>query len=402
MELAGLIQLFGRIREHSIYFRQAMTRIAFLIRSLNRGGAERGLITLIKALDKKRFDITVLCFYPGGELMDELEATGVHVISLKKAGRWDVLRFYTRLVRHLRRLRPDILHGYLVEPNLMTVFLKPFLPVTRIIWGVRASRMNLGHYDRFIRLNYRLQCFFSRFADLIIFNSFAGQAFHVAQGFPHEKSLVIHNGIDTDMFKSDVTDRERLRAEWGVCEENAILIGLIGRADPMKDLPTFLKAAAIVCDVRSDVRFVCVGDLKRGDESELPELAKVLEESGKIIWAGERADMSAVYSALDLLCSSSSSGEGFPNVIGEAMACGLPCVVTDVGDSALIVGDTGVIVEPEDPEALAEGLISCLRQGMEELGAKARSRVRENWSVGKLAEKTESAILRLKSRGALI
>jgi glycosyltransferase involved in cell wall biosynthesis len=203
------------------------------------------------------------------------------------------------------------------------------------------------------------------------------------------------------MFKSDVTDRERLRTEWGV-REDVILIGLIGRADPTKDFPTFLKAAAIVCDLNCDVMFVCVGDFKRGNKSELPNLAQRLTEAGKIIWAGERADMSAVYSALDLLCSSSSSGEGFPNAIGEAMACGLPCVVTNVGDSALIVGDTGVIVEPQNPEALAEGLLSCLRQGMKELGAKARSRVTEKWGVRSLALKTETAIIQLKLRETLI
>src|ERR1051325_5642222 len=119
-----------------------MTRLALLIRSLDYGGAERHLLTLSRALDKERFSVTVLHFYPGGRLEDELKASGVPVISLDKSGRWDVLRFSWKLVRQLRGIRPDVMHSFLVEPNLLTVFLKPLFPGARIAGTCCASPGN--------------------------------------------------------------------------------------------------------------------------------------------------------------------------------------------------------------------------------------------------------------------
>ena len=367
-----------------------MTRLALLIRSLDYGGAERHLLTLCRALDKERFSLTVLHFYPGGRLEDELKASGVHTISLDKGGRWDLLRFSFRLVRQLKAIRPHVIHSFLVEPNLLTVFLKPIFASTRVVWGVRASRVHFEHYDWFSRVSFRLQCFFSRFADLIIFNSERGRAFHLAEGFPADRSLVIYNGIDTETFKPERDAGQALRAELGV-GPNAFLIGHVGRLDPMKDHPTLLRAAALVCRERPDARFLCVGTGAEDYARELHRLAAELGINGNVIWAGARADMPAVYSSLDLLVSSSFS-EGFPNVIGEAMACGVPCVVTDTGDSALIVGETGCVVEPRNPSALAGAIISRMERDREEWGRRARSRIQENFSVERMTAQTERAI----------
>jgi glycosyltransferase involved in cell wall biosynthesis len=151
-----------------------------------------------------------------------------------------------------------------------------------------------------------------------------------------------------------------VRDEWGIDDE-AITIGLVGRLDPMKDHATFLRAAKIFNQKERRVRFVCVGDGKEPYKSEIHSLCKVLGLNGHLIWAGEREDMPSVYNAIDIV-TSSSSGEGFPNVIGEAMACGVLCVVTDVGDSAIIVGETGNVVPSEDPQALADGWRSMLKR----------------------------------------
>ena len=375
-----------------------MNRIVFLIRSLDYGGAQRHLLTLARSLDKKRFAVTVLYFYPGGALEAELRATGVCLIPLDKRSRWDLLRFSWRLVKRLRALRPSVLHSFLVEPNLLSVLLKPLFPHTRVVWGVRASRVHFEHYDWFSRLNFRLQCFFSRFADLIIFNSDAGHAFHLGEGFPADHSLVIYNGIDTERFKPEREAGQRVRLEFGVAA-NTFLIGHAGRLDPMKDHPTFLRAAALVCLERNDVRFLCVGGGPQDQDyaRRLQALALELGISEKVIWAGTRPDMAAVYSAFDLFALSSYS-EGFPNVIGEAMACGVPCVVTDTGDSALIVGETGITVAPRNAEALAAGIVSCLERNMTEMGARARTRILESFSVERMVRETERAILQSLER----
>jgi glycosyltransferase involved in cell wall biosynthesis len=195
------------------------------------------------------------------------------------------------------------------------------------------------------------------------------------------------------MFKPDGEAETKLRAEWGISEHTR-LIGTVGRVDPMKDLPTFLEAAAIVAGKRDDVRFACVGAGPQSYVLELRQLANELGIGDLLLWTGARGDISAVYNALDVLVSS-SYGEGLPNVVGEAMACGVPCVVTDTGDSASLVGQSGIVVSPRNPEALAAGLISSLETDRDEFGRKMRTRLVENFSVHQLAERTEKHLLAL-------
>jgi glycosyltransferase involved in cell wall biosynthesis len=363
-------------------------RIMFLIRSLNKGGAERQLISLAVGLKECGHVITVAVFYPGGILQEKLTAYGVPVISLNKRGRWDIFRFLVCLVRTVRSESPEILHAYLGTSNILSVLLKPLFPRCRIIWGMRASNLDLDCYDWFFRVLYRIECILSRFADLIIANSRAGKAIAIARGIPKHMIVVIPNGVDTQHFKPDSKVRARLRSEWGI-RDDEILIGLVGRLDPMKDHPTFIKAAALLARQRRDVRFACVGDGPVDYTQKLHAFAHQLGLNGKLIWVGARDNMPAVYNAFDV-ASSSSRGEGFSNVIGEAMACGVPCVVTDVGDSARIVGDTGVVVPPRDPIALAHGLKTALENDLNVNST--RQRVMAQFSLKRLLRRTEETL----------
>lgn len=328
-------------------------KITFLIRSLDLGGAQRQLVSLARGLHERGHRVLIATFYGGGPLEEEL--AGIPVRDLGKKGRWDLLGFLTRLVRLVREEKPDILHGYLAIPNILTVLLKPLFPRTRMVWGTRNAKLYFDRYDRVRRLAYRVERLLSRFADLIIANSYRGRDYAADYGFPEDKIVVIPNGIDTERFHPDLEARRRLRAEWGVAEDEK-LVGLVGRLAPMKDHATFLEAAALLARERRDVRYVCVGEGPAGYRQELRALSARLGLKERLLWAGARKDMPAVHNALDVAASSSYDGEGFPNVVGEAMACGVPCVVTDVGDSARVVGETGVVVPPGDPRALAEGL----------------------------------------------
>ncbi len=366
-------------------------KIVFLIRDLDYGGAQRQLVTLVKGLDKHSFDVTVLYFYSGGPLEKDLRDSGIPTISLEKQGRWDLIRFFRRLIQHLQQINPNVLHGYLGESNLLTIFLKPFFPATYMIWGIRDSKTDAALYGWLGSLIFKIGCVLSRFADLIVINSHAGRKFYLNQGFPGNKMVVIPNGIDTERFQPDREAGARVRKEWGISED-AILIGLVARLNPMKDHPTFLKTAALLCKERQDVRFVCVGTGLENYALQLYQLAEQLGISDKVIWAGARADMCAVHNALDVAVSASAYGEGFSNVIGEAMACGIPCVVTDVGDSAWIVGDTGIVVPPTNPEALATGCRSLIALTLPErnvLQEKARIKILENFSVYKVVVTTQ-------------
>lgn len=370
-----------------------MIRLFFLIRSLGRGGAERQLVELAKGLDKTCFAITIATYYDG-VLRPELESIpGIQVIPLHKRRRWDLLAFFWRLWWALCRAKPHILHGYNMGMANELCLLFGRLVGTRVVWGLRASNRDFSHYDWLFSLGFRLGAWLSRFADLIITNSHAGKQYHLTHGYCKERMVVIPNGIDAERFHPDRKAGRRVRAEWGINDDEC-LIGLVGRFHPMKDHPNFLKAATCLTRQRDDVRFVCVGDGPESYKSVVIELAEQLGLAKRLIWAGERSDMPAVYNALDIATSASAYGEGFSNVVGEAMACGVPCVVTDVGDLAWIVGEAGRVVPPGDPEALASGWaeISALpKPELEALSQMARDRIVTEFTCERLIERTEAA-----------
>jgi glycosyltransferase involved in cell wall biosynthesis len=367
--------------------------ILFLTRSLDRGGAERQLVVLARGLADRGHTVAVAVFFGGGAFEAELAEAGVSVINLGKQGRWDILPFLSRLARLVRKQRPVVLHGYLGVPNILATALKPLLPGTRIVWGVRASNMDLSRYDWLSRLVYILERRLALFADCIIANSDAGKRYAVVNGFSEGKMVVIPNGIDTEYFRFDPEGRRLVRVAWGVGEDE-ILVGLVGRLDPMKDHPVFLEAASHIARERRDVRFVCVGGGPADYAEALKQRAADLGLTNQLIWVGSQDDMPAVYSALDI-AASSSYGEGFSNTIAEAMACCVPCVVTDVGDSALIIGDTGSIVAPGDHSALAAAILRLTDLPLENrraLGDVCRARIVSEFGIGRLVQRTERVL----------
>jgi len=320
-------------------------KVVLLIRDLKHGGAQRQLVVLAKGLQARGHKVVVAQFYYGGPLEQELLEAGVRIRPLQKRGRWDLLPFLLQLARVMREERPEILYSYLTD--LVALVLKPWFPSTKIVWGIRSSNVDLGRFDWFMRTGYKLTFRLSRFADAVIANSRAGRDYHIAQGYPRAKVVVIPNGIDTQRFRPDPEARRRLRSEWKVKDHEA-LIGIVGRLDPIKDHPTFLQAASLLPRERNRLRFVCVGDGQTEYRKSLHQLTRSLELTEQVIWPGGRSDMPAVFNALDLLVSCSTT-EGFSNVIAEAMACGVPCVATDVGDSAWLMGNMGEVVPPHEP-----------------------------------------------------
>src|SRR5262249_37707400 len=175
-----------------------------------------------------------------------------------------------------------------------------------------------------------------------------------ARGFPPDRIAYIPNGIDVDAMRPDLLTGRSVRQQWGISEQH-FLIGKVARFDHMKDHANFIAAAALFARDHADARFVCVGDGPVDYRVKMQALARSKGLDDRIVWAGERTDMRAIYNALDLVTLSSAFGEGFPNAVAEAMACGVPVVATDVGDVASIVGECGLVVPPKEPELLAEG-----------------------------------------------
>jgi glycosyltransferase involved in cell wall biosynthesis len=373
----------------------------FLVRSLRQGGAERQLVALACGLHRRGWPVTVACCYGGGVFQADLEKAGVALIDLHKRGRWDVAGFMWRLLRTLRESRAEIVHGYMTLGNMLALLAPVARPRTRVVWGVRSTIIDRTRRDWLSRLNFRMSRTAARLADHIIANSEAGAAHHASLGYPHGRIEVIPNGIDTERFHFDAAGRNRLRVEWKIAD-SSMLVGLVGRIDPMKDHATFLHAAALLAARNARLCFVCVGGGDSGFAQGIKALATRLGLDSRLVWAGPRNDMAAVYSALDIAVSS-SCGEGFSNVIAEAMACGRPCVVTDVGDSARIVGDCGAVVETGDSPALADA-IECVAKELEDPGeaarlqATARARIEASYSLDALLRNSERAFRALGGR----
>jgi glycosyltransferase involved in cell wall biosynthesis len=370
-------------------------KLVLLIRDLRVGGAERQLVALAKSLDPEIFDVSVVCLYDQGVFTKELLESRVHIATLGKQGRYDIPRFFWRFRKLLRDLRPDIVHSYLPVQNLLTLFARTAVPSARVVWGIRGSN-TAPIRDWLARPVERMQALFSNVPDLTIFNSNAGREYHLSRGYTSSRTVVIPNGIDTKRFAPDRASGLKMRALWQI-PEDSLLIGIVGRLDPMKDHPTFLRAAASFARLRPDARYVCVGAGQEAYSQHLRELAMELDLTDKVLWTGALDDVSSAYNALDICCSASSHGEGTSNSVSEAMACGVPCVVTNVGDSPLIVGETGIVVPPRNPEALAAGWAEMARLISEEsrLSEVVRRRIASQLSMSTLVDNTSTALLNL-------
>lgn len=358
----------------------------FLTRDLDIGGAQRQLIELASGLHRAGWNVKVVSFYRGGRLESRLREAGVETYCLEKSGRWDTLPFMRRLIDLVRRDEPDVIHGYLDTPNIVLALLRPWFANARVVWGIRASNMDSTRYDRVAAMESWLAVLLSRMADLIICNSEAGRAYHAGRGYPASRMVVIPNGVDIQRFRPDGEARRSVRAEWAVNPQER-LIGLVARLDAMKDHSTFLRAAAQTASADPKVRFVCVGDGPASYRDELMREAAALGLEGRVIWSAARDDIHRVYNALDLAVSSSAFGEGFPNMIGEAMATGIACVVTDVGDSAAIVGALGWVCAPNDSTALAACMCNALREPRRD-PAILREHVCTSFGSARLLERT--------------
>lgn len=368
-------------------------KILFLTRSLAVGGAERQLIELSAALHRRGHNVSVAVFYSRQPLETELEGAGVPLHDLGKRGRWDIAGFLARLGGLLRAERPDILHSYLSVPNILSALSMPCVPSTAVVWGVRASNIQGKHYDWLTRLTERSGALLARFPDRIIVNSQTGFTYHVQLGYPARKMRVIQNGIDTERFIRNPRRGSALRARWGV-STNDILIGLVARLDPMKGHRIFLEAASRIAAIRADVRFVCVGSGSPELTAEIRRHADGLGLADRIIWQETMPDPVPVYSALDGLCSASTFGEGFSNVIAEAMACEVPCVGTDVGDSAHIVHCRRYVARRGNAASLYTAMIALLEdidRGLVDRTA-LRHRIVTEFSVDRLVTRTESVL----------
>ena len=358
------------------------TRILHVITGTGVGGAENQLLRLIGG-GSPGFKHHVVSLEPEGPLAESLRKAGAKVespgLSPGPAALFRGVRFLAGLIR---RERPDVIQAWMYHANLLSQLAALAAGYKPVIWGIRCTDMDPARYGLSTRLVMSACAWLSRLPRLVVANSRAGADFHLGKGYPANKMMVIPNGFDTEAFAPDDKLRAEARAELGLSEEH-LVAGMVARFDPMKDFPCFLEAAAKVARKEPRARFLLLG---KGVTPDNPALAGALqgELGGRVFLLGRKEDVPRWLNAMDLHVLPSAFGEGFSNAIGEAMACGLANVASDVGDNAFLVGDCGRIFKPGRPEALAVAVLEMFSAGSEKrraMGESARRRVRENFSL---------------------
>jgi glycosyltransferase involved in cell wall biosynthesis len=356
-------------------------KVVHLITGLNIGGAETMLHKLLGGMDRDRFDSVVVSLIIPGPIGERIEALGIPVYTLGMQRGRPTPGHIRQLYRLLKRERPDILQTWMYHADLMGLIAGRLARVPHILWNLRCSDSVLGA-SRTTIWTFKMCARLSRWPSVIIANSEAGRRFHASRGYRPRRWVVLPNGFDLDRFKPDDQARCAVRTQLHLASD-VPLVGLVGRYDRSKDHATFLRAAMLLSDRYPEVHFLLVGRGVASTNSKLMEVVGTHSVRERLHLLGERADIPSIMAGLDVLVSSSSS-EGFPNVIGEAMCCGVPCVVTDVGDSARLVGDCGIVVPPRDPWAIAGALEELLGAEVPahcNMGMAARTRMLEHYNL---------------------
>jgi glycosyltransferase involved in cell wall biosynthesis len=281
----------------------------------------------------------------------------------------------------VRHVQPRIANGWLVHGNLCALAATAGMDIP-VVWAVHQSLYDVRFESLSTRYLLRLSARLSQRPTLIIYASQTSAAHHEALGYSPVTRLVIPNGFDLSRFHPDAVARARIRDDLHIGHDD-IVIGLVARFHPMKDHATFIQAAAMIAVPDREVRFVLAGRDVDDSNPVLSEARAQARLEDRMTFLGERADTEQLYAACDIVGLSSYT-ESFPNVLGEAMACGVPCVTTDVGDCSAIVGDTGRTVPPRDAVAFANALTELIGldpSARRDLGARARSRIAELFSI---------------------
>lgn len=359
-----------------------MTHVVHVIGGLGRGGAETALARLVTAAAARgQFRSTVVTLGPADDpVARELAIAGVEVFTVPLSRGPRGAAAIARLAALLARLRPSLIQGWMYHGNLAALLGRS----APVVWNIRNGAGGLRHERWTTRLAARACARLSRLPAAVVNNSRSSARQHeLLLGLANPCAPVIPNGFDLDHFHPSADHRHSVRTELGL-DPGAALVGLIARWHPLKDHAGFLHSAARIAP---DTHFLLAGKWVEPSNPAIAAAVDRLRLSGRVHCLGERDDIPRLMAALDVAVSCSID-EGFPNVIGEAMSCGVPCAVTDVGDSAWLVGDTGVAVSPSDPPALAAAVNHLLSRRW--LGRAARERIGEHFSLASVVSRYAS------------
>jgi len=367
-------------------------KIVHVITGLSGGGAERMMINVARGLDPARFQSRVISLSRDHTFAPALDAAGIPITTLDARPLLTLgLGPLRRVAQILRREKPDVVQTWLFDADLVGG-IAAWMTGVPVIWNIRASMSDSGWRPLAssvrLRVVARVCAALSRVVPRNIISSSQANVRRNLRHYQPEKIRVIGNGIDADLFKPDGVARAEVREELGV-GEGTPLIGMVARFHPVKDFETFFAAAQRVIETHPEGRFLLCGQGMERENAALTRLVRAHGLDDFVLRLGFRDDVARIFAALDLHVLSSKS-ESFGNVHMEAMAAGVPCVSTDVGEARAIIGDAGRIVPRGDPAALAAAireLIGLPSAEREALRIRARERIVREFPLASVVER---------------
>jgi glycosyltransferase involved in cell wall biosynthesis len=363
-------------------------RITYIITDLDVGGAEMGLFRLLASLGRDQIAAEVICLSRQGPVAERIYNLGVQVRSLGLIPARPAPHLMFKLAGWIKEGRPDLVHTWMYHADLIGSLAAARAGKPPVIWSIRNSTLDVQHSKRPTRWIVRLLASLSkRVPAAIVSVSEAAARVHIQKGYDAGKISVIPNGFDLEVFRPDSQARTSVRQELQL-DANTRLVGLLARYDPQKDHANFLRAAAQVQRRFPDVHFLLAGQGVEPANAELMQQVQACGLTGRAHLLGRRDDIPRLTAALDVAVTASAYGEAFPQVIGEAMACGVPCAVTDVGDSAKIVAGSGRVAPPNDADALAgaiDDLLALPDAEMQTARQQARQKIGQFYSIESVA-----------------
>lgn len=367
-------------------------RILHIISGLNTGGAETVLHRLLSKIDQNTFYSEVISLTDIGTIGKKIKELGVTVKALDMKRGVPNPYYILKIIKIIKEMKPDIIQTWMFHADLIGGIAGRLSGSNPIVWNIRNSSLNDGKIKRTTQWTIAACAKVSHLIPhkIIIVSEKAKMDF-IKAGYDKNKIRIVYNGIDTNLFKPNSQAKEIFCKEH-VVPEDCFLIGLIARFDPQKDHYNFIKAAHLVSREYPSSYFVLCGEGVVWENTNLVHWINEFDLKNSFRLLGNCENIEQITASLDLAVLTSSYGEGFPNVLAEAMACGVPCVSTNVGDAKTIVGNTGIIVPPNNSEALSNAISNLLaikESERKKMGLKARQRIENNFSLMNMVKKYE-------------
>jgi glycosyltransferase involved in cell wall biosynthesis len=362
--------------------------VLHIISGLEVGGAEMALYRLVLEFRGSEYSHTVIALTPEGGMFGRFTEAGIRLIVLDV--RRAPVRHLLRLQRLIRSLRPDIVQTWLYHADLLGGLAARVAGNRNVIWGIRTTDVDGGCARATSFVRHACASLSRWIPHTIVCVAEAALRSHRLVGYDAGRMVVVGNGFDLSALIMQQSQRSLLRAQCGLDAEHVVL-GTLGRFNLDKDHANFVQAAGKLADRHPHLRFLMVGKDLDGANEELRGWIAATGHADRFTLLGQRSDVAVCLSAMDIFCLSSRT-EAFPNVLGEAMAMGLPCVTTDVGDAAVLVADTGIVVPRANPDALAHGVGELIARGpgyWRPLGQRARERIHASFTMDCMRKRFE-------------